>query len=223
VRVVIAGQSLLLRNLAAGLADESAIKVVAETARGSELVELCDLHAPDVVISGVDFEDATLEQCLGALFVSGTSVLALCADCSEDRVVSVLMSGAAGYLRHDASGQQLLDALDAISRGGAALDPLAAKTVLGQWRTFRLRAWTGPTHRQELTPRERDVLIAMVEGLSARAIGERLGVATKTVENHKIRIFDKLGVNTQAQAVSLTLSQGLLATARVLPEHRSPS
>jgi hypothetical protein len=56
----------------------------------------------------------------------------------------------------------------------------------------------------------------MVEGLAAKAIAKRLGVATKTVENHKIRIFDKLGVRTHAQAVSVTISQGLLATTSLL-------
>jgi DNA-binding NarL/FixJ family response regulator len=215
VRVVVAGQSLLLRNLLTGLADERGIKVVGETARGCELIELCELLAPDVVISDVDLEDTNLEHCLGALIVTRTRVLALCDDYSEDRVVSVMMSGAAGYLRHDASAQQLLDALEAVALGGAVLDPVAAENILSQWRHFRLRGSTAQARRHELTARELEVLTAMVEGLAAKTIAKRLGVATKTVENHKIRIFDKLGVSTQAQAVSLTLSQELLAKARV--------
>jgi DNA-binding NarL/FixJ family response regulator len=220
VRVVVAGQNTLLRNLLTELADDRGIKVVAETGRGTQLIELCQLLAPDVAISDVDFEDTTLEHCLGALSATGTRVLALSDDCSEERVVSVLMSGAAGYLCHRASAQQLLDALEAIARGGAALDPVAAEKILMQWRMFRLRGSTTEPRRQELTRREVEVLTAMVEGLSAKAIAKRLGVATKTVENHKIRIFDKLGVSTQAQAVSLTLSRGLPAKAAVATEDR---
>jgi DNA-binding NarL/FixJ family response regulator len=220
VRVVVAGQSILLRNLLTELADDRGIKVVAETGRGSELVELCQLLAPDVVVSDVDFEDTTLEHCLVSLKGAGTRVLALCEDCPEDRVVSVLMSGAAGYLRHHASAQQLLDALEAIARGGAALDPVAAEKILSQWRLFRSGGSTAQVRRQDLTRREVEVLTAMVEGLSAKAIAKRLGVAIKTVENHKIRIFDKLGVSTQAQAVSLTLSRGLPAKTRAATADR---
>src|SRR5436305_1144934 len=65
--------------------------------------------------------------------------------------------------------------------------------------------------RSNLTPRELDVLEAMSDGLATKAIASRLGVATKTVENHKVRIFDKLGVRTQAQAVSLAIGHGLLS------------
>jgi DNA-binding NarL/FixJ family response regulator len=211
LRVVVAGQSLLLRNLLTELAHARGIKVVGETARATELIELCDLLTPDVVLSDLDFEDMALEQCLSALLVTGTRVLVLYDDYSEDRVMSVLMSGATGCLCHDASLEQLLEGLEAVAEGAAALDPVAAETILSQWRTFRLRGSTVQPHRQELTPREVEVLTAMVEGMAAKAIAKRLGVATKTVENHKIRIFDKLGVSTQAQAVSLTLSQGLLA------------
>jgi DNA-binding NarL/FixJ family response regulator len=211
VRVVVAERSLLLRNLLRELADNHGITVVGETARGAELIELCELLAPDVVISDIELEETTLEECLRPLLRTGARVLALCDDCSPDRLVSVLVGGATGYLLHDASPQQVLDALGAVASGAAALDPVAARTILSQWRTFRLQGSAGEFRRPELTPREEEVLQAMVEGLAAKAIAKRLGVATKTVENHKIRIFDKLGVRTQAQAVALTIGQGLLA------------
>ena len=55
------------------------------------------------------------------------------------------------------------------------------------------------------------MLVAMTDGLPAKSIARRLDMAVKTVENHKIRIYDKLGVRTQAHAVSLAISQGLVA------------
>jgi DNA-binding NarL/FixJ family response regulator len=54
------------------------------------------------------------------------------------------------------------------------------------------------------------VLKAMAEGLAAKGIARRLGVATKTVENHKVRVFDKLGVRNHAQAVSVAITHGLI-------------
>jgi LuxR family maltose regulon positive regulatory protein len=61
------------------------------------------------------------------------------------------------------------------------------------------------------------VLEAMVEGLSTKAIARRLGVAYKTVENHKIRVFEKLQVRTHAQAVSVAIGHQLVLTAPDLP------
>ena len=62
----------------------------------------------------------------------------------------------------------------------------------------------------------------MADGLSAKAVGKKLGVAVKTVENHKIRIFEKLQVHTQAHAVSVAVSHGLLAPCPDIFEDARP-
>jgi DNA-binding NarL/FixJ family response regulator len=82
-------------------------------------------------------------------------------------------------------------------------------TILEQWRELRADPTVAPLER--LTPRERDVLRALTDGLSTKAIARELGVAVKTVENHKIHVFDKLGVRTHAQAVAVAIGHGLLA------------
>src|SRR5207249_11530563 len=99
----------------------------------------------------------------------------------------------------------------AVRDGAAALHPVAAGTILSQWR--RLRVAQSAMTRNSLTPRESEILAAMADGHAAKAIARQLGVALKTVENHKIRIFDKLGARSQAQAVALAIGQGLLPTA----------
>jgi DNA-binding CsgD family transcriptional regulator len=73
-----------------------------------------------------------------------------------------------------------------------------------------------------LTVREHDVLVAMADGLPAKSIARRLGMAVKTVENHKIRIYDKLGVRTQAHAVAVAIGQGLLADRRMASADAGP-
>ena len=92
----------------------------------------------------------------------------------------------------------------------------AASLVVDQWRRLR-GAGNESNDRLALTPREIEILAAMADGLSNKAIARRLGVVVKTVENHKIRVFDKLGVKTQAHAVALAISHGLLAGAGVQP------
>jgi DNA-binding NarL/FixJ family response regulator len=76
-----------------------------------------------------------------------------------------------------------------------------------QWRTSR----GSGSQRASLTPREREVLMALAKGLTTKAIARRLGVAMKTVESHKIRLFSKLGARTQAHAVSIAIGQHLVA------------
>src|SRR5205809_513286 len=79
------------------------------------------------------------------------------------------------------------DAVRAVARGDIALHPVAAATVVDQWRRLRVGAGgsTVGNQRLALTPREVDVLAAMADGLSTKGIARRLGVAVKTVENHK--------------------------------------
>jgi DNA-binding NarL/FixJ family response regulator len=109
----------------------------------------------------------------------------------------------------------VLDAIEAVAGGASVLGPAATTTVLDQWRRLREPAALGASGRlsKALTPREHDVLEAMGDGLSAKLIAQRLGMAVKTVENHKIRVFDKLGVHTQAQAVALAIGHGMLDIA----------
>ena len=88
---------------------------------------------------------------------------------------------------------------------------MAATTILDQWRRLRNEPEAAVERRATLTAREQDVLEAMVDGLATKAIARRLGVAPKTIENHKLRVFDKLGVRTHAHAVSVALAHGLIS------------
>ena len=83
-------------------------------------------------------------------------------------------------------------ALGHTAAGASALHPLITDTILKQWRRLRQAGavMTGVSPRSSLTPRELDVLAAMPDGLATKAIATKLGVALKTVENHKIHIFD---------------------------------
>ncbi|HEV7888376.1 MAG TPA: LuxR C-terminal-related transcriptional regulator, partial [Acidimicrobiales bacterium] len=121
--------------------------------------------------------------------------------------------GVSGYLLYDAAPEEVALGVVAVARGAAVLNPTAAAMVLTQWRRMRSSAAGGGRRISPLTPREADVLAALVDGLPTKGIAQRLSMATKTVENHKIRIFDKLGVRTQAHAVSVAISSGLVPLA----------
>ncbi|MGH8998290.1 MAG: response regulator transcription factor, partial [Acidimicrobiia bacterium] len=185
-------------------------------AGAAELAKRVRSAAPDVVLTEATFADGSaVEACLDELVASGARVAVICDDPSPERLTGILARGACAYLRSDTSPLDLVDAVVDVAEGHTVLHPWATATVMDQWRRMRAGGGggLGRTAGSALTAREAEVLAAMVDGLATKAIARRLGVAVKTVENHKIRIFDKLGVRTQAGAVALAISHGLLSDA----------
>lgn len=212
IRLITAHRSTFIRDVLRISGVARKIFVVGEARSATELVELCRSEQPDVVYAEDSFDDgSSIESVLVLLMTTGARVIVVCDDPSPERLTRILALGAHGYLRHDTTPEQVLDAVESVADGAAVLGPVATATVLEQWRRLREpRGGVSGGMLAELTPREHDVLVAMSDGLPAKSIARRLGVAVKTVENHKIRIYDKLGVRTQAHAVSLAISQGLL-------------
>ena len=217
VRLITAHRSTFIRDVLRISGVARKIYVVGEARSATELVELCRSEQPDVVYAEDRFDDGSeIESVLVLLMATGARVIVVCDDPSPERLTRILALGAHGYLRHDTTPEQVLDAVESVAGGAAVLGPAATATVLDQWRRLRspVRGVVGGGVPASLTVREHDVLGAMADGLSAKSIARHLGMALKTVENHKIRIYDKLGVRTQAHAVSLAISQGLLSDRR---------
>lgn len=216
-RLITAHRSTFIRDVLRISGVARKIFVVGEARSATELVELCRSEQPDVVYAEDRFDDGSeIESVLVLLLATGARVIVVCDDPSPERLTRVLSLGAHGYLRHDTTPEQVLDAVESVACGAAVLGPAATATVLEQWRRLREPGSAGLVRggiAPSLTAREHDVLTAMADGLPAKSIARRLGMAVKTVENHKIRIYDKLGVRTQAHAVSLAISQGLLANS----------
>ena len=212
IRLITAHRSAFIRDVLRISGAARKIFVVGEARSAAELVERCRTERPDVVYAEDRLGDGSeIESVLVLLMATGTRVIVVCDDPSPERLTRILALGAHGYLRPDTTPEQVLDAVEAVAGGAAVLGPAATATVLEQWRRLREPGGAPGGVPASLTVRETDVLEAMADGLPAKAIARRLGVAVKTVENHKIRIYDKLGVRTQAHAVSLAISHGLLA------------
>lgn len=215
-RIVIADGDRLVREILRVACVERGINVVGETADFAELVALCAAMEPDIVIASETFEGTGLEELvLEPLLARGHRVIVLSADPSPERVAALLAHDVSGYFSYDSEADEVAKGVVSVARGEIALNPAVASTVVHQWRGLRNQPLRlGLRVAPVLTPREHDVLAAMADGLSGKAIAARLGVALKTVENHKIRVFDKLGVRTQAQAVSLAIGYGLVVKPR---------
>jgi len=207
MRVVLADRNRLVREVLARSLRQQHIDVVASVSSAPELESSVAEQRPEVVVLSDPLAGRKVDDVISSLVAAGTHVVVLSEDPSEERIMACLERGASGFLSHDMNAARIADAVSAVGQGGAALYSRAASVVLAQWRGFRSG---GGSNSFSLTPREAEVLAAMAEGLPAKAIAKRLGVALKTVESHKIRLFDKLGARTQAHAVSIAMGYGLV-------------
>jgi DNA-binding NarL/FixJ family response regulator len=193
LRVVVADDSVLLREGLVRLLTENGHDVVSAVADGPSLVTAVEQHTPDVSVVDVRMPPSHTDEGLRAAVearhrVPGSPVLVLSQyvelsyadDLLADRV------GGVGYLLKDrvAAVAEFLDALDRVASGGMVLDP----EVVGQLLVRRRR----DDPLKELTPREREVLALMAEGRSNLNIGRTLVLADSSVEKHVRNIFTKL-------------------------------
>jgi DNA-binding NarL/FixJ family response regulator len=192
VRVVIAEDGVLLREGLARLLADEGHEVLATAGDALGLVEAVERERPDVCIVDVRMPPTFTDEGLhGALEIRerwpGTPVLVL-SQYVEERYATELLAGdstGVGYLlkQRVADVRDFLDALERVANGGTALDPEVVAQLMARARRHP---------HDELTPREREVLGLMAEGLSNAGIAQRLVVTEGAVEKHVTSIFQKL-------------------------------
>jgi DNA-binding NarL/FixJ family response regulator len=196
MRVVIAEDSVLLREGAVRLLEEVGIEVVAQAGDAEDLLRKARAHKPDVVLTDIRMPpDHTDEGVRAAATIReempDVGVLVLSQYVEERYVVELLSNGTegVGYLLKDriADVDRFVEAIRRVADGGSVLDPEVVAQMMGRRRA------NGPL--DTLTPREREVLALMAEGQTNRAIAGELVVTERAVERHVTSIFDKLDLN----------------------------
>lgn len=209
-RVLIAEDHPVYRDgLRALLEASPEVELVGEAGDGDEAVRMtCDLR-PDVVLMDLQMPgrngiDAT--RAIGGQ-APRSAVLILTMFEDDESVFNAMRAGARGYLLKDASGEELLRAIDTVGHGGAVFGPGVARRLVA----FFASGGVGP-HAEpfpELTERERQVLDRMARGEGNAVIAARLGISLKTVRNYASTIFDKLMVVSRAEAIVRAREAGL--------------
>ncbi|ASU61307.1 MULTISPECIES: response regulator transcription factor [Nocardiopsis] len=193
MRLVIADDSVLLREGLVRLLEEEGHEVAAAVGDADALLAAVAEHAPDAAVVDVRMPPAHTDEGLRAALriraEHGRVAVLVLSQYVEQRYAAELLAGASGgvgYLLKDRVSEvgEFLEALERVRAGGAAFDPEVVRQLLA--RTTH----TDPLAR--LTPRERDVLEHMAQGLSNASIAERLYVSLSAVEKHVNAIFDKL-------------------------------
>ena len=208
IRVVLADDHPVVRaGLAALLSSLPGIEVVGVAATGREAVREVVTSKPDVAVLDLQMPDldgfaATREI---ARVAPSVAVLALTMFEDDDSVFAAMRAGARGYLVKGAEQEEIARAIRAVAAGEAIFGPGVARRVLGFFSAPPVVAEPFP----ELTDRERQILDLLAAGMSNAAIGQQLGLASKTVANNVSAIFTKLAVADRAQAIVRARDAGL--------------
>lgn len=214
LRIVLADDHTLIRAGIRSLLESMAeAEVVAETGDGREALDLIGTHQPDVALldigmpgmNGIEVARRAAQQSPRTRIV----VLSMYAEASYVR--QALRAGVAGYLLKGAAVAELPLALQSVMRGEIYLTPRISQTVVSGFLREDEKDEPGPL--EGLTGRQREILQLLAEGRSVKEIAGVLNVSVKTVETHRMRLMDRLGIHDLAGLVRFAVRAGLVSTS----------
>jgi len=209
IRVIIVDDHVVVRTgLRLFLSAFDDMQLAGEGGNGREAVDLCARVQPDVVLMDLimpEMDGVTATRTIRERFPH-VQVIALTSFTDQDLVQEALQAGAIGYLLKDVSAGELAAAIRAAQAGRPTLAPEAAQALIRRPDEIRLG--------QDLTPREREVLALMTNGLSNADIAKQLVVSLSTVKYHVSAILTKLGASSRADAISLAFQHHLVKPDR---------
>jgi DNA-binding NarL/FixJ family response regulator len=218
IRVVIVDDQALMRTgFRLILESEDDLEVVGEADNGTDAISQCRRLRPDVVLMdirmpGLDGVEAT-RQLLDVPDADVPRVLMLTTFDRDEFVYASIRAGASGFLLKDVPPEQLVEAIRVLAAGEALLAPSITRRLLAEFATLPA-ATTPPPALEQLTAREREVLLLVARGLSNAEIAAQLVLGHNTVKTHVGHVLMKLDLRDRVQAVVLAYESGLLSPGR---------
>lgn len=218
IRVLLVDDQPLLRmGFRMVLEDEDDLTVVGEAGDGTDALRQVAALNPDVVLMDVRMPGMNGIDATERIAASGSTsrVLILTTFDLDEYAFAALRAGASGFLLKDARPAELVAAIRAVSTGDAVISPRVTRRMLELFAEELPAEHAPPTSRAdarlgELTQREREVLLAVAEGLSNAEVAARLFLSEATVKTHVGRILAKLGVRDRVQAVVFAYESGIV-------------
>jgi two-component system response regulator NreC len=201
---------VLREGLKTLIAAQSDLEVIGEAEDGETALQEIAECRPDVVIMDVSMPGGNGIQATERIKQAYPTVKVLVLSVHDDTsyLRQMLTVGASGYILKHTAADALIQAIRIVAAGGVYLEPTLAEHVVGQY-VRRLRAATDLLGT-ELSEREHDVVLGIVQGYSNKEIAVQLSLSVKTVETYRARAMEKLGVTSRAALVRYALAQGWL-------------
>jgi DNA-binding NarL/FixJ family response regulator len=200
-----------LRLLIDGQAD---MLVIGEAANGKEVLLRARELNPDVVVMDLSMPELNGLQATERLKTAQPEIkiIALTAHEDESYLSLLCKAGASGYVLKRSAGEELIQAIRAVAKGGVHFEATLAAKALA--RQMAGASPGGEPLSIDLSSREKEVLTRLAWGYSNKEIAAGLGLSVKTVETYKVRVGEKLGLHSRTQMVQYALRQGWLSETR---------
>ncbi len=209
MRVLVADDHSLFRDGIVSLLEAAGFTVVGQVGNGRAAVEAAKQMQPDLVLMDLTMPEMTGLEALRAIRAEApdAQVVILTVSDEDKDLFEAIQSGARGYLLKSLNANEFLEILEGLKRGEAAI---SRKTAARLMDGFAALSQQKSTPAETLTPREIELLQLLVDGLSNKAIAERLSLSENTVKYHIKNILQKLGVQNRTEAATHAIRDGLI-------------
>ncbi len=207
IRVFLADDHPLTRSgIASYLEQEKDMELVGEASDGEEALERIRALTPDVALMDIRMPKEDGVSVVRRMKEEGlrTSALMLTSYDAQQYVVASLRCGAKGYVLKTATPEELASAIRVVFVGGVYLDREVSRNIDGDFSP------------EELSVREREVLLLAAKGLSSKEAAKELFISDRTVQTHLASIYDKLGAKNKTEAMLLALKYGIVTLEDLL-------
>lgn len=211
--LIVDDHPLFREGLKAILRRDPSFAVVAEAGGSAEAMGLAREHRPDLAVLDISLPDRSGIQLARELriMLPEIAIIMVSMHAKADYVTESMKAGAKGYLTKDAATQCLLEGLRAVASGAFYLDPSLAVEVSRQLLVSHgRREEESVSPYDALTPREREVMRLVVEGLANKEVAAALGISIKTAEHHRASLMRKLGLQNTVELVRYASKLGLV-------------
>lgn len=210
VRILIADDHSVVRaGLRALLERQDHFRVVAEAATGEDAIAKAQEYRPDVAVLDIRMTGLSgIEACRQIVkTVEGCRVVMLTSYAEDELLFAAIQAGASGYVLKRIGDNELVLAVDRVSRGEATLDPAMTTTVFAEMRKSREAQHAAAF--AELTPQEMAVLALVAEGMTNRQIAVRLYLGEGTVRNYVSSVLAKIDAANRAEAAAYAVKHNI--------------
>ena len=210
VRILIADDHSVVRaGLRALLERQGHFRVVAEAGTGEEAVAKAQEHHPDVAVLDIRMPGLSgIEACRRIIEnVPNCRVIMLTSYAEDELLFTAIQAGASGYILKRVGDNELVQAVERVSRGEGMLDPAMTSTVFAEMRKANQAQQAAAF--QDLTPQELAVLALVAEGLTNRQIAVKLYLGEGTVRNYVSSVLAKIGVSNRAEAAAYAVKHNI--------------
>lgn len=210
IRLLIADDHSVVRaGLRALLERQGHFKVIAEASTGEEAVQMAQEHQPDVAVLDIRMPGISgIEACRRITeSVAGCRVIMLTSYAEDELLMSAIQSGASGYVLKRIGDNELVQAVERVSRGEGMLDPAMTASVFAEVRKANQAQHAAAF--SDLTPQELSVLAHVAQGLTNRQIAVKLYLGEGTVRNYVSSVLSKIGASNRAEAAAYAVKHNI--------------